>query len=304
MINKINLDTSANYRYYHIVTDLERRFDSLEQALDAYSTHQKIYPRIPGSYFSREDRSKARFCVSTSLEGCIMGLGVTSVFRRCLAANDFTQLYTIDNREVYPVIILTFEFGIPLYRPTSDEVPDVEDTDEHWITSETIPSKVELRWLDSNSIILREEKSNSGIYDLVCESVRFAIPNSQSIHPWLTGTGQPLDCDDEEYQNGDLPWPAVHEIELALNGVIPSITSSARVTLRCENYHTFLHFVLFYEDPDQKECDILAVQIEDCVIKIDAIHPSVSSDLISKCATIVLKYGFILDTSALVNNTL
>ena len=73
-------------------------------------------PRIPKNRVQFENGSIPRICVSTSVRGCLKGLG-------------------IDGMTVQAFLYTPVEYnGNKIYKPTVDEVPDVVETREKWIT--------------------------------------------------------------------------------------------------------------------------------------------------------------------------
>lgn len=82
-----------------------------------------LKPRIPDNFFTRngfEDSTTKRVSFSTSVEGCLRGLSYN------LAGRDFFVHIPAED--------------CPLYKPSTDEVPDAEVTGEVWVCS---PVRVE-----------------------------------------------------------------------------------------------------------------------------------------------------------------
>lgn len=117
----------------------------------SYNPHQPVQsfcPRIPLQRAHGEDRTTPRFCVSTSLEKCLLASPYTDEL--------FVKDGYIENREVdlmlhesngdefygVPFILYTFhakEEDILSPEELKELVPDALETDEHWITSAISP---------------------------------------------------------------------------------------------------------------------------------------------------------------------
>lgn len=144
-MNEMNLfDTPISY---HITTYLEDYFESLEDALNYYNTENYIKPSIPRNTMKDEDNTTPRICVAKSVLECVNGLGIMGKLRRC--CNNYVEAGEINGKEVYPVIILTFQEK--LYQPIK-EVPDAISTGEYWIKHAAKPINVEVKWLSMRSI--------------------------------------------------------------------------------------------------------------------------------------------------------
>ncbi len=79
-----------------------------------------FYPRVPNDRLEFEDDTIPRICVSTSVRGCIKGLGMDETHHHVF-------LYT-------PVEYKGKKIKDHIFKPTVDEVPDVVKTREKWIT--------------------------------------------------------------------------------------------------------------------------------------------------------------------------
>lgn len=75
-------------------------------------------PRIPENGLYLEDEKTKRVCVSTSISGCFLAMGFE---------NDYTYAWIFE-----PVNYKKIENHI--FQPTKNEVPDVTETREKWIT--------------------------------------------------------------------------------------------------------------------------------------------------------------------------
>ena len=128
--------------------------------------------------------------VAPSVEQCLTGIGLQGRLRRCLSANEDAFSYATGGQEVYPIIILTYSPEEEYYAPTEEEVPDVRQTEEHWLCYPAEPIHVELVWLFMYSI------EWTGPYRTECQSV-WTIDEKRpdGDHPWLNGRGHPLECD-------------------------------------------------------------------------------------------------------------
>ena len=78
-----------------------------------------FYPRVPNERAQFEDDTIPRICVSTSVRGCIKGLGIDGTHHHVF-------LYT-------PVEYKGKKIKGHIFKPTVDEVPDVVETREKWI---------------------------------------------------------------------------------------------------------------------------------------------------------------------------
>lgn len=79
-----------------------------------------FYPRVPNERAQFEDGTIPRICVSTSIRGCLKGLGIDGTHHHVF-------LYT-------PVEYKGKKIKDHIFKPTVDEVPDVVETREKWIT--------------------------------------------------------------------------------------------------------------------------------------------------------------------------
>lgn len=169
---------------YHVSAPLEGRFQSLEEVQLHIAIPPIFKPRIPFSRLPGEDNKTPRICLAPSLEDCITGMGV-NLFHRCINDNCFA----VDGREVYPILVSSFwTEDLDLYKPSSEEVPDVEETREIWALNQAIPAYVDLIWLGMDSVFVPWENEH------ICEYVRFfKEPPEWGNHPWLNGKGHNLD---------------------------------------------------------------------------------------------------------------
>lgn len=184
---------------YHVIANLELKFNNLNQAVRYASAKPFIIPAIPATMMSEEDRNTPRICVAPTIEDCITAIGLFGTFRRCLNDNPDTKSYENDD-EAYPILILEFENGGE-YTPDKHQVPDVETTHEHWLLNPAKPKKISLKWLNSYSIKIQENENGQAI----CKSVKFLESTENYHHPWLDGAGHPLESSDM----GSDPWPSI-----------------------------------------------------------------------------------------------
>lgn len=182
---------------YHVITNLELMFRSLEDALAWAENCPEFSPKIPATAMCGEDLSTPRICGAPKVEDCITALGVTGTFRRCLNADPDAKSYENDG-EAYPVLIAEFDDDLNWIEPTASQVPDVSVTHERWLLEPARPMKVELKWLDAYSLCMRD----AGLR-MACTKAKFLDNTSGYNHPWLDGQGHPLDCPDM----GSDPWP-------------------------------------------------------------------------------------------------
>lgn len=121
---------------YHIVT-------YLEDVLKSYNTDTIIKARIPLNKMKEEDGFTPRICVAKSLEECVTAISILGIFRLCLSSNEDMTSYADKGLEVYPIIVLTFKEK--LYKPTKEQVPDIDRTNEYWIMHDAKPIGAELK---------------------------------------------------------------------------------------------------------------------------------------------------------------
>ena len=186
---------------YHIIANLELRFDSLDDALSWANSRPRSWfePKVPYTAMPEEDKTTPRICGAPTLEGCVTALSPIGTFRRCLNANEDAKSYENDE-EVYPVFVVTFSDSHDWVKPTKEQVPDVQLTDEHWLLAPALPTNIELKWLDAYSIDIKEDEDTC---KTVCTGIRFVDNLTSMHHPWLDGKGHPLDSSD---MGGDI-WP-------------------------------------------------------------------------------------------------
>ena len=182
-------------KVYHVACSLEGKFKNLQDAKNYYSG--LLYPYIPKTAGEHEDKSIPRICVAPTVEDCLTGIKLVGRLRRCLAANEDAMSYETLGLEVYPVIIL--EFDVPmnlLYKPNKHQVPDVDITNEYWLTRPVKASKVMLKWLNPRSIIWEETYRPEMWYK--CKKVTFTRSVKGRNHPWLNGRGSILESSEQE----------------------------------------------------------------------------------------------------------
>ena len=178
---------------YRILTRIESMFSSLQEVNSFCQRNYAVQPTIPSSAMPDEDRTTSRICVGTSLESCVTAIGTLGVFRRCLASNPDTKSYASLGREVYPIILQTFLVAADfLYKPTVQQVPDVNRSEERWLLKPVSPVSSRILWLDMFSITLDPDDCRKAVN--VCE---VGDPVGMS-HPWLDGRGHVLDCSEME----------------------------------------------------------------------------------------------------------
>lgn len=181
---------------YHVITNLELMFGSLEEAEDWARSRPVFEPRVPATAMQEEDRITPRICGCLEIRDCITSIGVLGTFRRCMNANEDAKSYENDN-EAYPIMVAKFsDDGWEV--PTEQQVPDIRDTRERWLLKPARPEKIYIRWLDAYSI-----KAVEGECRTKCTALKFLQDIRNYSHPWLDGKGHPLDC---AGMGGD-PWP-------------------------------------------------------------------------------------------------
>ena len=195
---------------YHIVYCLEQQYNSAADALAKFPVGGQLLPRLPRNFMEGEDCDTPRISVAKSIEDCMTGIKLLGVFRRCLGANEDAFSYSLHGREVYPILILQLSADA-LHKPTPEQVPDVNNTNENWITSPATIESAEIRWLDANSIIWEEL---DGHPDYRAKSVKFTDKKlADADHPWLNGRGHELNSSEpEEFDERDYnAWEKSHE---------------------------------------------------------------------------------------------
>ena len=103
-MRKYKLSQTANL--YHL--SIDRHHDTVFE------------PRIPDDRAEFEDNTVPRICVSTSIRGCLKAIGMDGMY-----GNAFIYI---------PIQYGKNKIADNLYKPTIDEVPDVLETREKWIT--------------------------------------------------------------------------------------------------------------------------------------------------------------------------
>lgn len=191
---------------YHVVTDLESKASTLEEAQQWLDT-QTFSPQVPISHSDFEDLSTPRLCVARCIEDCITGIGVRSKFFRCLEKWDAPS-YVESGEEQYPIGIVTILVEeCNLIKPTTDQVSDADFTGELWITNNEfrIISR-EIVWLDQFSIDIDAPlddipgnpfnqfiDEDNETFDYKCLDVRYSkYPLPGRHHPWIDGLGNTL----------------------------------------------------------------------------------------------------------------
>jgi hypothetical protein len=89
-------------------------------SIDPHTEDEIFTPRIPDNFASGEDVTTPRVCVSTSIRGCMRAIEMDGTF-------DCAWIYV-------PVEFGGNKIADNIYKPTVDEVPDVVETREKWIT--------------------------------------------------------------------------------------------------------------------------------------------------------------------------
>ena len=177
---------------FHVIANMECRFQSVQEAIDFYSDYTFV-PSVPKTHSPDEDLVTPRICVAPTVEDCMTGIGLLGRLRRCLSANDGAKSYSTQGFEIYPIIIVEFDSNEEYYKPSLQQVPDREDTNEYWLMCECKPISLHLVWLDMYSIAWYSE------IDLRAKSVDYYedVPEWGN-HPWLNGKGHALDSSEME----------------------------------------------------------------------------------------------------------
>lgn len=175
--------------YYHIVTNLEQRFSSIDAAVDAYSG-RRLIPRVPEHKFEDENTLTPRLCVCKWLPDCITAIGIRETFKRCLGANECIDAYDPEDKEVYPVLVLEFPDYTNVYKPSESDVEDADITNELWILHPVTPSAVYVRWLNNRSILF--QTLTDAPIEMQAISCNFVTDIHDKDHPYLNGRGHKL----------------------------------------------------------------------------------------------------------------
>lgn len=182
-------------KLYHIFHSLEDNYRSLNEAITACS--KPIIPYIPHTAGIAEDKITPRVCLCHSIEDCLSAIKLLGVFVRCLAGNEDSKSYETHSKEVYPIIVCTFDIlDEQIYLPSENEVPDVNLTREVWCKQICTPVKVEVKWLHMRSILW--ERTNDSILHYICKEVDFCRDLEGKHHPWIDGKGSYLSSREEE----------------------------------------------------------------------------------------------------------
>ena len=199
---------------YRIIANLEEKYKTLDEAINDFSIDKYISPVIPYSHMPEEDNTIPRICVAPTLEDCINAMGILGRFRRCCAANEDGKSYEYWGKEIYPIIILEFSDNEDYYKPSKEFVPDVDTTNEYWITYPTKPISVKLKWVHPRSVIWDEELAEEENTFKCIELDLLDAPDSfHSDHPYLNAKGHFLESSKME---DDIPDEIIPQV-LACN---------------------------------------------------------------------------------------
>lgn len=119
-----------------------------------------------------ENQQIARICTSSSLDGCLTGIGPTHIGLNYLS--DMLGHETTEPKDViFPFTVL--EFGVQRGDPSvmlpgkvARYVPDAFLSDECWITEPSYPSAVERLWLTDGTIVETGLLLNGKKYRYLC----------------------------------------------------------------------------------------------------------------------------------------
>lgn len=188
---------------YHIISDLETMFPSLAEV----EKPDILHPYIPMTAAPGEDTAITRVPAAPTIEQCLTAIGLLGRFRRCLADNEDTYSYAVEGNEVYPILVVELPDELPdgqsWYKPTEEQVPDVERTGEVWSLYPVKPVRSEIKWLSMFSITCDEDDEE------ICTAVEFETDLVGKDHPWLNFKGHPLESsqmEDEEW-DGNIDEP-------------------------------------------------------------------------------------------------
>lgn len=121
-----------------------------------------IYPRIPVNVIEGEDKSVPRICTSTSLDGCLTGIGPNVIGINCLLdIMDQNKSFKLSKPVdiVLPFTVIKFEVNknspdVWLSGKVAKHgVVDAFYSDECWITKPTVPCEVMHLWLTDGKVI-------------------------------------------------------------------------------------------------------------------------------------------------------
>lgn len=186
--------------WYHLITDLENKFDSLEEAeryVKKLNDHEiKMQPYLPRHAMPNENITIPRICVTPHPTLCIQSIGVIGTFRRCVAGHPDSYSYATKGNEAYPIIKITFEDTPHILWPDKALLPDTYLCLEHWILSPAYCQSAEIIWYDMWSI--EANPKNVTIVDSVHDYTTEEVRERGFDHPWLNGKGHILDCNEME----------------------------------------------------------------------------------------------------------
>lgn len=120
------------------------------------SPNKRIRPYIPKSRLSCEDGLRKRICVSSSLDGCITGIGLAAMGVRfvyeLLEKHETDKDFLLTDVLVFPFTVLEFDVDEDSenYMPPEQVqkyVPDAMATGEYWIIRPMRPSRIRKLWL-------------------------------------------------------------------------------------------------------------------------------------------------------------
>lgn len=115
-----------------------------------------IWPEVPRNTMASEDQSQKRICTSTSLDGCLTGIGPSHIGLNSL--KDQLACGGIDTNDVrFPFTALVFQVDrhspeVMLPGKVAQFVPDAFHSGECWITLPTVPVASAHIWLLSADI--------------------------------------------------------------------------------------------------------------------------------------------------------
>lgn len=126
-----------------------------------------VYPKIPLNRMDGEDNAIPRICTSTSLDGCLTGVGPSHIGLHSLQENLIDHDGFDADSLLFPFTVLQFEMSRndPALMRTgkvAKYVPDAWMSEECWITKPVFPTSVRHLWLtggvvEETAIVLGEE---------------------------------------------------------------------------------------------------------------------------------------------------
>jgi hypothetical protein len=143
-----------------------------------------VFPCIPHHTLPDEDRSILRICTSTSLDGCLTGIGLNRIAKNGIESGGWGE----DVFLPFTVLVFYVDWKDPWFLPTcevSKYVPDAFETNECWLLEPMLPDEVNHLWL-VNGKVLDEHSLVDGRY-FEYPSIRNSVwsEKPRCLNPWF-----------------------------------------------------------------------------------------------------------------------